>query len=292
VVGARAVVLASLILTTGSVAFTLLVLPRQPSELRAPPLLTLPPAVGLWAAFALVTVAPARLYLQARGLVDVGDPAWPMAANVLGTTWGRAWGVQLAGAAMALTGFRFTRHGKRSGRPLALAGTLALIGAAPFMGHAAGSDRLLWLSVANDALHVAVVGAWVGTLCVLAAAAGMLRRATRGGEAISSLVTAFHPLALRSSGLVIASGVVGLLLRVPHLSSLLGSPYGNVFLVKACAVAGVAGFGAYHARAGARRAAGGRPIAVARSLAGEATLAVLTILVTAVLVGTDPPDPM
>jgi putative copper export protein len=160
------------------------------------------------------------------------------------------------------------------------------------MGHAAGSDRLLWLSVANDALHVATVGAWVGTLFMLAMAASALRAAARGGDAIAALITAFHPVAVRSSGLVIATGVVGLLLRVPHISSLIGSAYGTVFFVKACAVAAVAAFGASHARTGARRATRGPSTGVARSLAAEAAFAMLTILATAVFVGTDPPDTM
>jgi putative copper export protein len=112
------------------------------------------------------------------------------------------------------------------------------------------------------------------------------------GRSIAALITSFHPVALRCAALVLASGVGGLWLRVPHLGSLFGSSYGNAFLVKAGAAAAVACFGAWHARSAARRARSGDIEGLARSLATEAAFAALTILATAVLTGTEPPDAM
>ena len=291
-VGARAAMFFAITLAMGAVAFLLFVLPRLPTALRTPMLRTFASAAGAWSCAALIAIAPARLFLQASVLVDAGDPVSPMAGLVLGTTWGHGWEVQLTGAVIALVGFLRARRANSGGWQLALTGTLVLAVSAPLMGHAVSTPRLGWLSVTGDALHVASAGTWVGTLFVLALVSASLSRTTVGLEATGALVATFHPVALRSAALVVSTGLLGLWFRLPNPGALLSSHYGNVFLWKAGAVLTVATFGAFHARIALGRTTSGGANGLLRSLTAEAAFAVLTILATAILVGTDPPDGM
>jgi copper transport protein len=282
------------------VAFRHLVLRRRPKELREPaappaPLTALAPlaaAVGAWASTTLLLVAPVRLLVQARALVAPGDPIAPMAANVLGTTWGKGLTVQAASALAALTGFLIARRGRDGGWTLALAAALALTLSPAMMGHAVAPERGLAWSLLADWLHVLSAGGWTGTLCLIAVAAMALRGSDGGGETLALLIARFHRVALTCAATLLASGVVSLLYRVEHLRDLLSSAYGALFFVKLAMAAVVAGFGAYHSRAGAERSRREGTGGVALTLLAESAFAALTIVVTAVLVGSEPPGAM
>jgi putative copper export protein len=273
------------------------VLRRRPSEpgdsaARLAPLAPCAAAVGTWASATLLLVAPARLLFQARLLVPPGDPLAPMAVNVLGTTWGKGLTLQAASALAALVGFLLARRGRDGGWTLALAAALALSLSPAMMGHAVAPERALAWSVLADWLHVLSAGGWTGTLCLIAVAGMALRGSDGGGETLALLILRFHRVALTCAAALLATGVVSLLFRVEHLRDLFTSAYGALFFVKLAMAAVVAGFGAYHSRAGAKRAriegAGG----VARTLLAETAFAALTIVVTAVLVGSEPPGAM
>ena len=276
----------------GAVAFRMLLVPRLAATAQGwtPTLDGLAAGIGAWGALALAAVAAPRLWLQARALVDAGDPVWPMAANVLGTTWGRGWMIQATGAGLAWAGYLLAQRGRRSGWALALVAAPAIALASALMGHAAAASRLHALSVGGDALHVLSAGAWIGTLFIIARVFAVRRGLTDAAELVAALVEAFHRVAISSVALLLTSGLVSLVLRVDRLRDLPGSPYGDALFVKLALVAVVAGFGAVHSRHAARRARAGAARSVARTLAAELLFAALAVAMTAVLIGTEPPS--
>jgi putative copper export protein len=266
------------------------VLPRLPTGARgAIPLFESHAArLGTWACAGLALVAMPRLWLQARGLAGAGEPVLPMAASVLSTTWGRAWLLQLAGALTALAGFILVLRARRTGWNVAFGALIVIALSAACMGHAIAGPRLVWLSVPGDSVHVVSVGAWVGALFVLARISFSADIRSEGGGAIAVLVHAFHPVALWSAAVAIASGTLSALLRLQHLTDLFSSVYGTVLLVKICAVGAVAFMGAWNARTAGRRAQDGKVPSVVLTIGAEVFFAAATLAVTALLIGTDP----
>ncbi|MFI5312214.1 MAG: copper resistance D family protein [Gemmatimonadales bacterium] len=237
----------------------------------------------------LVAVAPARLWFQARGLVESAGDALPMARGVLQTSWGTGWSIQCMLALVALAGFVVALRARRGGWGLAALAVGALVFTPAAMGHAIARERLTTLSVLCDGAHVAAAGAWVGALFFVWLASRAQRSRPEGGATLAPLIDAFHPVALTSAAVLVLSGTGNLLLRVDRLADLLGSSYGTVFFVKLGLTAVVLGLGARHSRSAAKRARTGAADAVSRSLATEAAFAALTIAVTALLTGTSPP---
>ncbi|HEY2848715.1 MAG TPA: CopD family protein [Gemmatimonadaceae bacterium] len=287
---ARAVALASIIVMAGAVTFHWAVLRRwqaPPAALRR----TWEEVVarsGARAAVCLLLVAPARVYLQARSLVVAGDPVLPMMGNVLQTTWGSGWLFQVVATLNLFIGFSLARRAEARGWRLAVASAACATLSPALMGHAIAAERLVVLSVLTDWVHVAMAGGWVGALGMLALLSHS--RDAGGPEApIASLIELFHPVAFTCSAALVGTGVISLLLRVPHLADLLHSPYGAVLGIKLTLTLGLAALGLHHARRGAQLVRRGETRRVAKSLAVEAMVAALVIGATAVLVGTSPP---
>jgi copper transport protein len=256
------------------------------------PLAPLAAAVGACASATLLVVAPVRLLFQARLLVASGDPVAPMAANVLGTTWGNGLVLQAASALAALAGFLIARRGREGAWTFALAAALALTLSPAMMGHAVAPERGLAGSVLADWVHVLSAGGWAGALCLIAVTGVALRCSGDGGETLALLIARFHRVALACAAALLASGVVSLLYRVEHLRDLFTSAYGALFFLKLALALVVAAFGAWHSRTGATRARREGSGGVARTLLAESAFAALTIVVTAVLVGSEPPGAM
>ena len=275
----------------GALTFRSLVLPRlSKGWRRSIPIFESHAArVGVWSAATLAAVALPRLWLQARGLVGADEPTWPMTRSVLGTTWGVAWILQTAGALTSVTAFFLARRGRVYGWQLALVALISVVFSAACMGHPVASRRLVWLAVPGDAAHLAAVGAWAGTLFVLARVSYSADLRSEGGGAIAALVQAVHRVALGSAAIVIASGMLSVLLRLRHVRDLFTSDYGTVLLVKLALVGAVICLGAWNSRTVVRRARDGQVPAVMTSIASEVFFAAVTLGVTAILVGTDPP---
>lgn len=273
----------------GAASFRWAVLPRwsvAESDARQYGVLT--SRIGAWAATVVAVVAPARLYLQARSLVDVTDPVLPMMSNVLRTTWGRGWLLQLVAALVALAGFLFALRRVRGGWGFAAPAALLLALSPAFMGHAVAADRLVLVSLGSDWLHVTAAGMWIGTLLLVTIVVTM-HDDSPDDTSVASLIAAFHPVALTSATVLAASGLASLLFRVQRFGDLLHSPYGAILAAKLALTGCVAALGWHHARNGARVAVAGGRSGVARTLVAETVFAVLVIAVTALLVGTAPP---
>lgn len=275
---------------TGAIAFRWGVLRRWPASRAGLSVAwnALVARSGAWAAGCLLLVSVARLYAQARNLIVVGDPVLPMIDNVLHTTWGLGWMLQSFAALTMLAGLTLARRGSRAGWWLGGASALAITLSPALMGHAVAAERLLVLSVFADWVHVAVAGAWLGSLAMLASIARSAS-ADIGDAPIATLIELFHPVALTSAATLVTTGVASIFLRVDHLVDLLHSSYGAVLAIKLTLTLGVAAIGFYHSRQGARLARLGGTPSVTRSLVVETILAGCVIAATAVLVGTAPP---
>ena len=279
-VALRALVFAATIIAAGTVVFRLVLARTHEDRGSATPM-------GLAAAMALVLAAAPRLWLQARGFVDVGDPVTPMMVNVLQTGWGRGWLLQHGGAALASVGFVLVRRAMRSGELMSVLGVSALCLAPALMGHAAAAPSVRWLAIGADAVHVAAAASWTGTLALLAWRAPGLLRSSEGGARLAEWIERFHRVALGSAALLLATGAAGVWLRVQRLGTLLQSDYGLLLFAKLTAVGVVVALGAWHARR-APAAARQQANTLAQSLQLELFFALVTIIATAVLVGTSP----
>lgn len=285
--------LAAIVVMTGAVTFRWGVLRRWPAPGRGP-LVEWSEFIarsGAWAAACLLLVAPARLYFQARSLVVAGDPVLPMMGNVLHTMWGRGWMLQAAASLTMLVGLLFARRGSTAGWWLGLVSAAGVTLSPALMGHAVAAERLLGVSVLADWIHVAMAGAWLGALTMLALIVRSPSAAGSGAPA-ATLIELFHPVALTCGAVLVATGVISLLLRVDHIADLLRSTYGAILAVKLAFALGVAALGLHHSRRGAQLVRLGGARGVARSLAVETILAGMVIATTAVLVGTAPPMSM
>jgi putative copper export protein len=291
-IAVRAVALATIVVMTGALTFRWGVLRRWPAA-RPAPLVewsALVARAGACAAACLVLVAPVRLFAQAQRLTMAGDPVLPMMGNVLRTTWGRGWTLQCAASLIMLTGLLLAGRSSRWGWRVGLASAFGITLSPALMGHAIAAERLVFVSVLADWLHVAMAGAWLGALAMLALIARSVRVRGAGDDAvIATFIELFHPIALTCSVVLVVTGVVSLLLRVSSISDLLHSTYGAILAIKLTLTLAVAALGFHHARRGAQRARFGRAPSVVRSLAAETVLAAAVIAVTAVLVGTAPP---
>ncbi|MEP6622386.1 MAG: CopD family protein [bacterium] len=291
---ARGIVLAAMVGVSGAVVFQFAVLRRWPQHEHSvhaswPRLIT---RAGLIAALTILLVAPARLYVQARGLVDDTDPVAPMMANVLRTLWGKGLCLQAAAALLAAIAFVIaTRAGrtKRAGWWMALAAALGLTATPAFMGHASASEQFRTLALFADWIHITAAGGWIGSLLMLALCARTVDADDHVGTYTATLISLFHPVALTSATLLMASGLTSSLLHVRRLGDLTSSTYGLLLSTKLVLTAVVAAIGFYHSRRGPTLARTHQRGSLQRSLATEVLLAVLVISVTAVLVGTSPP---
>jgi putative copper export protein len=284
----RGIALAGIVVAAGATSFRWGVLPRWSAD--APrPLRARVARVGAWGALLTALAAPARLNLEARSLLDPGDPVLPMISNVLRTTWGHGWTLQLVAAVLALVAFLLASRCVRGAWVLAIAATALLALTPALMGHAVAAERHVLVSIGSDWLHVLAAGAWVGALFMLTIVIAAMPPRVPNDDAASTLIAAFHPLALTSAAVLVLSGVTNLLLRVDRLADLVHSSYGAILGVKLVLTGGVIVLGWHHSRKGTRLAMAETRATLMRSLIAETILAALVIGATALLVGTAPP---
>jgi copper transport protein len=179
---------------------------------------------------------------------------------------------------------------------LATGGALGAAAAAAFVpgiaGHAAQTSPRA-LAVPLDGLHVASGGVWIGGLIGLLVLWGSL-----GGErrlaGLSIVVPRFSNVALTSVIVLFGSGVAASVLRLPTLSSLWQTSYGQAIIVKAGILLGamfVASFNLFKTVPGLRSPVPPRSLAaLLRGLAStEVVLVAAAVAVAAVLSSLPPP---
>lgn len=238
------------------------------------------------AALIAALMAP-RAIVQAFASATPADPTLPLVLAVLQSPWGIALVLQALAAAMVFAGLRFASASRLSPR-LTDAGIAVLLVAPAFLGHAATDPDRALASIIVNTLHVAAAGGWIGALLVLTLLARTLRSRDDGGPLLASLLVSFHPLALASAGTAFATGLATAWLRMGAPEGIANSTYSGLFVIKVVLVFVTGAVGAGHAKLAKRRVATVDRAAITRTLLGEALLAVLVLLVTAVLAGTAP----
>jgi putative copper export protein len=238
------------------------------------------------AALVAALMAP-RAIGQAFAAASSADPTGPLVLAVLKSPWGIALVLQALAAALVFLGLRFASVSRLYIR-LTDAGIAVLLVAPAFLGHAAADPDRALASIIVSTLHVAAAGGWIGALLVLTLLARTLRTRDEGGPLIASLIVAFHPLALASAGIVFATGLATAWLRMGAPEGIANSTYSGLFVIKVVLVFVTGAVGAGHAKQAKRRVTTVDRTAISRTLLGEALLAMLVLLVTAVLTGTAP----
>ena len=206
-----------------------------------------------------------------------------------GTRFGIAWVWMTLGGALVgcLLTFAWLR---RSRAPLwpALALALALASGFSLSGHSASEPNSSALSVTADWIHIAAASVWIGGLVTLALIGWRLEGADRRRAFLR-----FSGIATALVGVVLGAGIYLGVLRLPALSDLWSTPYGQVLIVKITLVALALAWGAaHHFLVRPRLERGLEPIGgrVGRSLAGESLVGVAALLIAALLVNTAPPE--
>lgn len=218
----------------------------------------------------------ARVWVHASLVADGVPDRDTLTLVMFDSRWGGRWQWQFAAAlaALALAALRALPRGAWIGPALA---ALAWAVATPLLGHGASTT---WQHLTHAA-HLAVAGAWLGTVCVLALAS---RDGHADLPALGRLIARFSPLALSCAGLAGVSGTILAVTYVGTFADLVASPYGRWLLLKlfAVGVVGACGFVNW------RRTRGGQAPAPGW-LQAEALGAVLTAVVTAILTETEHP---
>jgi putative copper export protein len=122
-------------------------------------------------------------------------------------------------------------------RPLAALGGLVMLAGFTTTGHVSGEAGAAWLRAALG-VHLLGVAFW------MAAPAALLPTARVDDQALLARVRAFSRIALGLVPLALAAGGVLAVVLVERLSSLTGTAYGRLILVKILAAAGAFALGA------------------------------------------------
>jgi copper transport protein len=166
----------------------------------------------------------------------------------------------------------------------ALVLSVALVSGLSLSGHQATEPNSGSLSELADWVHLVAAAVWVGGVAALAflvwPLAPELRRHAFAG---------FSRLAVGLVAAMVLAGAYLALVRLPHLSDLWETGYGQLLLVKTGIVAiALAWGGFHHVFVRPRLEAGGQP-RVRGSLVGEVAVAVVILLAAALLTNVSPP---
>lgn len=246
---------------------------------------------GLLAAAVLLVGVCVRLYAQAYASFGVEESLTSellIATAVDLPPWSTGWQLQSAAGLIALAGFAWSSIVPAGTRTITAAAALAVALSAPLTGHAVSQPGSPIAPVVLQAAHVAGAGAWLGTLLVLLAVG------VRGRDPFpdyAALVGAFSPVALSAAAVLFASGAITTVLYLEAVSQLWSTAYGRTLGAKVLlAAGGVATVGYVNWRYVRPRlsAPEGSPL-LRRMVAVELALALVTLTVTALLVGMPQP---
>ncbi|WP_433874971.1 cytochrome c oxidase assembly protein [Sinomonas atrocyanea] len=270
---AKAVLNVSLALVIGGITFAVGVLPRYPSRRRADhghddadehPAFTRSLRIAtagaiVWTISAIAVLVLTHSDLVGQPLSGSADYTKQLVFFMTDLDVGRAWLSMVIIAAVVAT----LLFAVRSLTGLALTGLLALGGLVPLalIGHSASAGDHEG-AINSLGLHLVGASLWLGGVGVLAllgrtlaggadrpgsAAGGSGGRAVvRASDATEAALRRFSALALFAFLLVVASGVINALIRLPNLGDLVGSAYGQLILVKTALALVLGGIGFMH----------------------------------------------
>lgn len=152
-------------------------------------------------------------------------------------------------------------------------------------GHQGVEPNATFLTGLADWLHLVAAIMWVGGLVALATCVWPLAPALR-----RSAFLGFSRLATALVAVLLVAGTYLSISRLPTLSDLWSTTYGQALLVKIAIVCVALGWGAaHHFVVRPRLERGDAARGLRRSLVGESTVAVIVLLLAAVLVNGRPP---
>jgi copper transport protein len=238
-----------------------------------------------WALASLGTVAGIGLQsadLAGLGLDDAVRPS--VVADLLDTDAGR-----YALARLALLGLAgVLLLARPRARWVSMAGAAALsVGFAltvALSGHAR-TGRWTGLALPLDVVHLLAGAVWVGGLGMLLVAA--LPATTTAPADARRVAGRFSSLALAAVSVVVATGLVQALRQTDGLDGIRETTYGRLLTAKVIAVAVLLVL-AFLSRSALRARDDGSLARLRQSVAGEAAMAVVVVVVTALLVAADP----
>lgn len=259
--------------------------------------------LGLLASVAVLVAAVWRLYAE-RAVVGGGISL----TTVLHSNWGKVWHVQLAAALVALIAFALARRSRQASGPAAPAAAWIVAGLAvvilgassAFSGHAMAAPQWRNTAVLLDILHVLAAGGWLGGLLAVAVVGVPVAMSISSDQdpaermpLVARVVNAFSPTALTFAGTVVVTGGLAAKMRIGSWTALFHSNYGVVLLVKLGFVLLVIAGGAFNwrrMRVALSQPTGESAVSKFRGSAWlELTAGILVLVVTAVLVATQPP---
>jgi len=166
----------------------------------------------------------------------------------------------------------------------ALGLSLVLASGLSLSGHQATEPNATWASELADWLHLVAASVWVGGLLTLAflvwpSAPALRRRAFLG----------FSRLAIGLVAAMVLAGAYLALVRLPALSDLWETSYGQVLLLKLAIVSLALAWGGFHHLIVRPRLEAGVEPRVRASLVGETVVAMAVLLAAAVLTNVSPP---
>ena len=293
-VAIRAVMYLSALLIIGCCAFILLIATRvshlSGSYLEVSAVVPSTRRLARWASVVLAFAMVGRLLAQ--GFMIGEGETMPIAPLLQTTYWGWGWLLGAAATAVIAGGLIFTR-GTRAAWRVVAAGTIALALSFSLTGHAI-STPMPMLHVMLDTIHVMAAGGWLGTLLVVATiglyTALMLPVEVRG-QAATELVGAFSSFALLCAATLAVTGVVQAWAHLHTISALWETHYGQALFRKLVVIAMTALVGAFNWLVVKPRLANPKTISLLRkSAAVELTIGLAVVILTAILVGTSPPD--
>jgi putative copper export protein len=243
-----------------------------------------------WATAVLVFAMVGRLLAQ--GFM-IGEGESMVIEPLLETTlWGWGWLVGAAATAVIAGGMVFTR-GTRAAWRVTAAGTMALALSFSLTGHATSTPRPI-LHVTLDTIHVMAAGGWLGTLAVVATIGlytVLMLPLERRAQAAAELIGAFSSFALLCAATLAVTGVVQAWAHLHTISALWQTHYGQALFRKLVVIALTALVGAFNWLVVKPRLANPKTISLLRrSAAVELTIGFAVVILTAILVGTSPPD--
>ncbi|MEP7086525.1 MAG: CopD family protein [Gemmatimonadota bacterium] len=278
----------------GSCAFILLIATRvshlSGSYLEVSAVLPATRKLARWATVVLAFAMIGRLLAQGF-MIGEGETmvVMPLLSN---TVWGWGW---LAGfGATVLIGVSLiVGQGKRYTWRVAAVGTIALALSFAFTGHAASTKNPL-VHVIFDAIHVMAAGGWLGALLVVSTIGlhtVMMLPIERRAHAAAELIGAFSTFALMCVTALLITGVIAAWSHLPTIPALWTTPYGGALWRKLMFIAFTGLVGIFNWLYVKPRLTNPETISTLRkSAAVELTIGVLVVIITAILVGTSPPD--
>lgn len=162
---------------------------------------------------------------------------------------------------------------------------LGFVSGLSLSGHSAADAGSSWKSELADWAHISAACLWIGGLVQLVLVVWPLVP-----DARRAALLAFSRLATVCVGVLLLAGVYLSILRLPQLSDLWTTGYGQVLLVKISLVALAFAWGGLHRLVAVPVVAKGGTLPRLRaSLLGESMVGMIVLLVAAILVNANPP---